>query len=982
MSKPNETSFKALPDNPNFADLEKEVLAFWEQEQIFQKSLEKNQAGKKYIIYDGPPTANAKPPLHTLVPMAFKDAIGRYKTMQGYNVPRQAGWDTHGLPVEVQMEKALGYSSKKEILNSVPGDEYASIAKFNAACKESVWNYKQEWDRFVPRVGYFIDTQKPYITYEPQFIEKVWGVFKRIWEMDLVYKGYKVLPYCPRCETGLSAAEVAQEYADVKDVSVYVTFPLVNNPKRSFIAWTTTPWTLPGNVGLALGEKITYVVVEQKTPTGETHEYILAKERLSILKGDFVILEEYMGKELAGLEYQPLFTGVMDGAPGRRYLSVLADFVTTTDGSGIVHTACMYGVDDFELGQKEGLTMEHTVDPQGHFLPRVKEFAGIYVKDALVPILKYLDGTGRLYAKETITHSYPFCWRCHTALLYYAKDSWYIAMSKKRQELIKANQAIEWIPEHIKSGRFGDFVKEARDWAVSRERFWGTPMPVWTAPSGKHICVGSFSELKSFAKNPDLIGPDFDPHRPTIDQVVLVKDDEEYVFEPFVLDCWFDSGSMPYASGRYEQGEFPADYIAEAIDQTRGWFYTLLAESALLDQKSSYKRVVCIGHLVDEQGKKMSKSLGNIFDPWEMFDKYGVDPIRWFIYTTNSPGESKAFGPKELALTFRKSSLLLWNVFNYFVTYANLHGYKPDQDSFQAGQFVLNKIDQNALTELDRWILSLQDQTIQQVTEYFEAYDLMRAGRALELYLNELSTWYLRRNRKREDLPFFQIMHHLLIRLSQMIAPLAPFLPEYVYQTLQVPGAPISVHLTEWPRALGRVDHDLEVQMKQLRQAVELGLSLRMDAKQKVRQPLACAWINYEGSQPTQTLLDILLDELNVEKVIWGEPEAGIPIKSDFGVTVGLDPNLTSELIEKGEARELMRQLQQHRKQSGLNPGQMAKLRIGPTHRSRIENLLKLMPTILKDSFLVVDEQTWKIEGQSELALGDETIPVSLESVL
>ncbi|MBU6389764.1 isoleucine--tRNA ligase, partial [Patescibacteria group bacterium] len=565
--------YPSVSAQPDFPAQEEEILAFWRAEKIFEKSLAKNQDGEPYIIYDGPPTANAKPPLHTIVPMSFKDLVGRYQTMKGRYVPRQAGWDTHGLPVEVQVEKALGLSGKKEILNLVPGDPNASIAKFNEICRTSVWEYKQEWDKFVPRVGYWMDIDHPYITYQPEYVEKEWGVFKRIWDKGMVYKGYKVLPYCPRCGTGLSSAEVAQEYHDTKDVSVYVAFPLVDQPRRSLLAWTTTPWTLPGNVALAVGKGIEYVVIRQ----ADGAEYILAKARLEIVEGDYEIVEELKGEQLLGRQYQPPYPEVLADRTEPKHLVVAADFVTTEDGTGIVHTAVMYGEDDFQLGQQLGLPMKHSVGLDGRFLDNVPEFAGLYVRDALVPILKSLQEKNRLYKKQTITHSYPYCWRCKTPLIYYAKDSWYIAMSKLRGELLNSNETVAWYPEHIKEGRFGDFIREARDWAISRERFWGTPLPIWVSVSGKMLCVGSFAELKQLAKDPDLVGEEFDPHRPTVDAIILVKDGEEYVREPVVMDVWFDSGSMPYASGRDQKGQFPADYIAEAVDQTRGWFNSLLA---------------------------------------------------------------------------------------------------------------------------------------------------------------------------------------------------------------------------------------------------------------------------------------------------------------------------------------------------------------------------------------------------------------------
>jgi isoleucyl-tRNA synthetase len=950
--------FQPVDPQPNFATQEEEILAFWQREKMYEKSVEKNKnSSESFVVYDGPPTANAKPPLHTMVPMSFKDLVGRYQTMKGKRVARQAGWDTHGLPVEVQVEKALGLTSKKDILNLVLGDEAASIRAFNEACKNSVFEFKQEWDKFVPRVGYWTDTEHPYVTYEPEYISRTWGVFKEVWDKGLVYKGYKVLPYCPRCGTGLSAAEVAQEYQDVKDTSVYVAFPVEGVSNRAFLAWTTTPWTLPGNVGLAVGPDIDYVVVKQ-----EAGEYILAKSRLEVLKGDYTILHEMKGSELVGLKYQPPYDSLKD-VEGKKHEVVSADFVTTEDGTGIVHTAVMYGEDDFILGKKVGFAMEHTVGPDGSFLPRVTEFAGMNVRDALVPILKSLTEKGRLYAKQVITHSYPFCWRCKTALLYYAKDSWFIAMSSLRKELVENNNAVAWVPEHIQQGRFGDFVKEARDWAVSRERFWGTPLPIWTADTGDQICIGSLKELASLSKNP--LPANFDPHRPFVDDIVLVKDGVEYRREPFVLDVWFDSGAMPYASGRFEQGLFPADYIAEAIDQTRGWFYTLMALGTAVKGVSPYKRVVCMGHLVDEQGKKMSKSGPNALNPAEILSICGADAMRWWILTVNSPGEPKSFSVKELQTSFRKNILLLWNVFNYFVTYANLSNFEtPTQHNVHTGN----------LTILDRWMLSRQADVSEKVTTYLEAYDFMRAGRLLEEYVGDLSTWYLRRSRKRNDQAFFEVMYNVLLNLSTLLAPFIPFVSERMYQVLRHESMSESVHLLDWPGTIGVGDTALEERMALVKEAVELGLAVRASEKIKVRQPLATAFLQYNGELESE-LLDILADELNVLSVKTGNLEEGYPMKQGMRLSVALDIQMTDSLIQAGLARDLLRQIQQLRKQKGYAPGQMVILCVDPEQRFLVEPLLESTPEISKDAFL--QEVVWGSATQ-EIQLNNQTVFIDL----
>ena len=965
--------FEPVTAAPNFAEQEEAILAFWQERQIFQKSMRQNEGKKPFIIYDGPPYANAKPPLHTAVPMSFKDLVGRYKTMRGHFVPRQVGWDTHGLPIEVQIEKKLGLSSKKDILNLVPGDSTASIQKFNEICRQSVWEFKQEWDKFVPRVGYWTDTEHPYVTYDSDYMERSWSVFKQIWEKDVVYKGYKVVPFCPRCGTPLSTHEVAQEYKDVKDVSVFVSFPLVNQPNRAILAWTTTPWTLPGNVALAVGNEIDYVVVRQENEK----EYVLAKSRLSILKGDYVIVEELKGEALLGLSYIPLYPEVLAGVEKKKHLVVSADFVTTEDGTGVVHTAGMYGEDDFNLCRDLDLPLVHSVGKDGIFLDNVDEFKGMYIRDALVPILKSLTAKERLYGKETITHSYPFCWRCKTALVYYATDSWFVAMSKLRTELVANNNKVAWIPEHMQQGRFGEFIKEARDWAISRERFWGIPMPIWISESGKQICIGSFAELKSLAKNPELVGENFDPHRPFVDEIILVKDGEEYLREPVVLDIWFDSGSMPYASGFEDKGYFPADFIAEATDQTRGWFYTLHAIGTIIRGQAPFKRVVCMGLLLDENGKKMSKSVGNIQDPWEIFSLHGVDAFRWFIYSVNSPGEPKLFGLKELQGVFRKTILLTWNVFNYFVTYANVAEFKAPTEA----ERVEMRNNLGTLPVMDQWILSRQASVQAEVTKFLDDYDFMRATRTLEAYIDELSTWYLRRSRKRSDAEFFITLFDVLLNLATMLAPFMPFLSERLYQVLHTEDMPESVHLQVWPEVLQGQNLKLENQMRVLRQAVEFGQAVRAAEKMKVRQPLQSAHVYLSsGEFFAPDLQTILADELNVLEVIRASnPELEVPAKGNEAMTIGLNVRMTDSLRAAGKAREFLRHIQQLRKNSGLQPGQMATLIVGPSHKSIVEDLLSAYPSVLQDAYLQIDpEQTWHEMGEQEIILDDETILVSL----
>ncbi len=947
--------YQPLTSQPNQKELEEATLARWQSEDTFAKSLKQNEGNQSYVIYDGPPYANAKPPLHTATPMTFKDTMGRFQTMRGKYVRRQSGWDTHGLPIEVQVEKKLGLASKKDILTLVPGDERASVIKFNAICKESVLAFKSDWDKFVPRVGYWSDLENPYITLTPDYVSKSWGYFKQVWDRGLAYQGYKVLPYCPRCGTGLSAAEVAQEYKDIRDISVTAAFPLVDNPSRSILAWTTTPWTLPGNVGLAVHPTLTYVAVQQ-----EEGEFIVVKSRLSVLKGDYTILEEMPGTALVGMEYTPPFDNVFGDAPGKKHQVVAADFVTDTDGTGVVHTAVMYGEDDFNLGLAEGLVQMHSVGLDGCFLDNVPQFAGQNIREAIPQILTYLKGRNALYSKESHLHSYPHCWRCKTPLIYYAKDSWYIAMSKLRPELIAANETINWVPTHIRDGRFGDFVAEARDWAISRERFWGIPLPIWTAEDGSQICIGSLEELRSLAEDPSKIGEDFDPHRPFIDEIMLVKDGKKFVREPYVLDIWFDSGAMPVASGREERGEYPADFIAEAVDQTRGWFYSMLALAVATGKPAPYKRVVCMGHLVDETGKKMSKSVGNVADPDQIFAEYGADAFRWFILTVNAPGESKALSPKELQAAYRRSLMLLWNMASYFSTYANLAEFDPKQEVAKA-----------EYTALDQWALSRQRLIVAEMTELMEVADFQRAGRLLEEHIGELSTWYLRRSRKRSDTAFFATMRQLLRTTLQLIAPFTPFMADFLWKTLQEEGDASSVHLTPWPVVTEEADLELLSQMHRLRQTVERGLALRSSLGQKVRQPLASVYVtNLEGA--SEELLTILAEELNVFEV---KQVAELPENWPSSDGVAFDTVLTDELLEAGLARELQRQLQQLRKNSGLQPGEWAVLTVAPEAKFIVEPLIVHYPKVLAETF--VKEVQYK-EALEEIVVGEHTVAVAL----
>ncbi|MBU1166778.1 isoleucine--tRNA ligase, partial [Patescibacteria group bacterium] len=785
--------FKDVDPKKNFPKMEDEILAFWDEQDIFQKSLEKNKDNDAFVFYEGPPTANGKPGIHHVLARAFKDIIPRFKTMQGYQVPRKAGWDTHGLPVELEVEKRLKISGKPDI-------EKYGVKEFNTQCKESVWEYKTDWEKLTKRMAYWLDLEHPYVTYDNSYIESLWWIMKQVFDKGLLYQGHKVVPHCPRCGTALSSHEVAQGYKDVTEPSVYIKFKLKNEDNTYVLSWTTTPWTLPGNVALAVGADIDYV----KIKVGDEN-YILAKPRLEIIEDDYEIIEEMKGQDLEGLEYEPLFDSLDDTEEKSHYVTT-ADFVTTKDGAGVVHTAVMYGEDDYQLGQEKKLPHVHTVDENGKYNERVKEFEGVFVKDAEKGIGEYLKEKGLLLKKENYTHSYPFCWRCDTPLLYYAKSSWFIQMSKLKEQLKNNNKEINWVPEHIKSGRFGMWLEGAKDWAISRERYWGTPLPVWKCDVCEKIeCVGSRAELKEKAVG-EVDVDNLDMHRPYVDDIKLKCEcGEEMTRDVSVLDAWFDSGSMPFAQHHYpfenkelvDSGkQYPADYISEAIDQTRGWFYTLLAVSTLLDKGTSYKNVICLGHINDKHGKKMSKSKGNVIDPWEVFDKFGVDACRWYLYTINAPGEPKRFDLRGVDEVVKNVLLKLWNTYYFFVTYANIDGFEPNYEINERENL------------LDNWVVSKLEEVKATVTDRLENYDIYEACKTLENFIEELSNWYVRRSRRRfwksendEDKKnAYETLHYVLTEITRLMAPFTPFIADEVYKGLA--GKEISVHLSDYPKSL------------------------------------------------------------------------------------------------------------------------------------------------------------------------------------
>lgn len=975
--------YKEVSTNLSFVEREQETEKFWEENRIFEKSVEERKDDPTYTFYDGPPTANGKPHIGHLQTRSFKDLFPRFHTMKGEMVPRKAGWDTHGLPVELEVEKLLHINGKDQI-------EAYGIAPFIEKCKESVWKYKGMWEDFSKDVGFWADMEHPYVTYDNSFIESEWWALKQIWDKGLLYKGFKIVPYCPRCGTPLSSHEVAQGYKEVKERSAIAKFK-VKGEEAFILAWTTTPWTLPSNVALCVNANEDYVKVESK---GETYYLAAALCDTVLGEGEYTVLETYKGADLEGKEYEPLFDFV---SPKEKcWYVVCDDYVTLTDGTGIVHIAPAFGEDDAKVGRKYGLPLVQLVDGKGQMTAETK-WPGVFCKDADPKILQDLEERGLLFSAPKFEHSYPFCWRCDTPLIYYARESWYIKMTEVKDQLIRNNNTVKWYPESIGKGRFGDWLENVQDWAVSRNRYWGTPLNIWECECGHRHAVGSIAELKELSHN---CPEDIELHRPYVDQVTIPCPHcgKEMHRVPEVIDCWFDSGAMPFAQHHYPfenkelfESQFPADFISEAVDQTRGWFYSLLAISTLLFDKAPFKNVLVQGLVQDENGQKMSKSKGNAVDPMEALQKFGADPLRWYFYTNSAPWLPSRFHEKAVIEGQKKFFSTLWNTYAFYVLYANI-------DSFDPTKY---QLDRCALTVMDRWLLSRLNTAVKGVDENLSAYKVPEAARVLQDFVDELSNWYVRRSRERfwaqgmeeDKVAAYMTLYTALVTTAKIAAPMAPFMTEEIYRNLVCSvdkDAPESVHLCRWPAYdAGRVDPQLEQDMDEVLKVVTLGRAARNLANRKNRQPLSCLYTDASAGLG-ELYQEIIKQELNVkdlrflsdmsqfisytfkpqlrllgqkfgkklgevrtalqnldgaaakkqldetgsltltlsdgevsltaeEVLIDTAQKEGFTSVSDRGLTVVLDTTLTPELEEEGFVREIVSKLQSMRKDAGFH---------------------------------------------------------------
>ena len=866
--------YQKVDTNLNFVDREKKVEEFWKENHIFEKSMENRKEGETYTFYDGPPTANGKPHIGHVLTRVIKDMIPRYRTMKGYMVPRKAGWDTHGLPVELEVEKKLGLDGKEQI------EEYG-MEPFIKQCKESVWKYKGMWEDFPSTVGFWADMEHPYVTYYDDYIESEWWALKEIWNKKLLYKGFKIVPYCPRCGTPLSAQEVSQGYKTVKERSAVVRFKVVGEDAY-FLAWTTTPWTLPSNVALCVNPDETYC----KVKAADGYTYYMAEALLDKVLGKlakeegekaYEVLETYKGTDLEYKAYEPLFACAGEAAAKQKkkaHFVTCDNYVTMSDGTGIVHIAPAFGEDDSRIGRNYELPFVQFVDGQGN-LTKETPYAGVFVKKADPMVLTDLDKEGKLFDAPKFEHDYPHCWRCDTPLIYYARESWFIKMTAVKDDLIRNNNTINWIPESIGKGRFGDWLENVQDWGISRNRYWGTPLNIWQCECGHMHSIGSRQEL--FEMSGDERAKTVELHRPYIDEITLKCPEcgGEMHRVPEVIDCWFDSGAMPFAQHHYPfenkelfEQQFPANFISEAVDQTRGWFYSLLAESTLLFNKAPYKNVIVLGHVQDENGQKMSKSKGNAVDPFDALNKYGADAIRWYFYINSAPWLPNRFHGKAVVEGQRKFMSTLWNTYAFFVLYADI-------DNFDPTKYELNY---DQLPVMDKWLLSRLNTTVQAVDNDLANYKIPEAARALQEFVDEMSNWYVRRSRERfwakgmeqDKINAYMTLYHALVTIAKTAAPMIPFMTEDIYQNLVRSvdkDAPESIHLCDFPTVNEAwIDKDLEADMKELLEIVVLGRACRNTANIKNRQPIGTMYVKAEKKM-SEFYTDIIADELNVKEV-------------------------------------------------------------------------------------------------------------------
>jgi isoleucyl-tRNA synthetase len=1022
--------FRPVDPKQSFPELEERVLQRWRERKVFDRSLANRESAPLWGFYEGPPTANGRPGSHHVLARVFKDIYPRFRTMRGHLVPRKAGWDCHGLPVELEVERELGITSKEEI------EDYG-IAEFNDRCRESVFRYVEDWNRLTERIGFWLDLDDPYVTMTNEYIESVWWALRRMWDDGRLYEDYKVVPYCPRDGTALSSHEVALGYHDVEDPSVYVKLPIRETapsdqlpesplePGDQLLVWTTTPWTLITNAAVAAGPEIEYVRVqvlggdEKVGKAGGDEVFVLARDRVEhVLGEDVEILSHFPGEAMAGTSYEPPFDYITDYGP-RGHTVLLADFVSTDEGTGLVHTAIAFGEDDFRLGEQYGIKLQNPVDDRGRFDERITDFAGRFVKEADPDIINALDAQGRLLRAETYLHAYPHCWRCDTPLLYYAKASWYVKTTEVRDRMLAANEEIGWHPEHIKHGRFGKWLEGNVDWALSRDRYWGTPLPIWECDAeecDQRFCAGSIADISERAGDvPE------DLHRPYIDEVAWTCEREgcggtmRRVLS--VIDAWFDSGSMPWAQYHYPfenedlfRERFPADFICEAIDQTRGWFYTLLAEAVLLFDTSSYRNVVCLGLILDTKGQKMSKSRGNVVEPWDVIDRHGADAFRWYYFVSQQPWAGYRFSVDTVGEAVRQFLLTLWNTYSFWVLYANTEGLEPERlaEAWRSG-----RRGEGSAAELDRWALSRLQATIATVRDHMEAFDCTTAGRAIAEYSDELSNWYVRLTRRRfweGDETAFATLRHCLITMATLLAPFIPFLADEIYTNLAAGtdeeafgDCPDSVHLCDFPEVDAKlIDEQLEAGMDAVRRTVELGRAARAQAKVKLRQPLRKAVVVASDAErdAIERLSEVVASELNVKELdfvrseaelvsyrvkpnyrslgprfgknmpqvaaaiealdaggvaeqleagaevgiaidgkehtlsaddvnLVMEPLEGYQVEAEAGHAVALELDLDDELRREGLAREVVRAVQEARKQAGLEVSDRIELELG-----------------------------------------------------